>query len=98
MLALLVLHAYHLGYELTEGDSYRDPRLHGKMGVKKGYGDKNSFHKKRLAKDYNLFKDGVFLTETSDHEPLGVYWESIGGTWGGRFSKPDGNHYSYGES
>jgi hypothetical protein len=28
---------------------------------------------------------------------LGEYWELIGGTWGGRFKNPDGNHYSYGE-
>ncbi len=98
MLALLVLHAYHQGYELTEGDSYRDPRLHGALGVKKGYGHKDSFHKKRLAKDFNLFRDGQWLQKTSDHEPLGIYWESIGGTWGGRFPNPDGNHYSFGEA
>ncbi|HAO1973206.1 TPA: M15 family peptidase, partial [Escherichia coli] len=24
----------------------------------------------------------------------GEYWESIGGTWGGRFSRADGNHFS----
>ena len=28
---------------------------------------------------------------TEDHEPLGEWWESIGGVWGGRFN--DGNHY-----
>ncbi|HBJ0947911.1 TPA: M15 family metallopeptidase, partial [Escherichia coli] len=25
----------------------------------------------------------------------GEYWESLGGSWGGRFkSRPDGNHFS----
>jgi hypothetical protein len=42
---------------------------------------KGSLHYIRLAQDLNLFKDGKFLS-----------WESIGGSWGGRFN--DGNHYS----
>lgn len=94
MLADLINFAYANGYELTVGDAYRDPRLHGEMGVKKGYGHASSNHKQRLAMDFNLFKDGKFLQSTEDHRPLGEYWESIGGSWGGRFSNPDGNHYS----
>lgn len=92
MLADLINFAYANGYELTVGDAYRDPRLHGEMGVKKGYGHASSNHKQRLAMDFNLFKDGKFLQSTEDHRPLGEYWESIGGSWGGRFN--DGNHYS----
>ncbi|MGL4249546.1 MAG: M15 family metallopeptidase [Aeromonas sp.] len=92
MLAELITFAYANGYELTVGDAYRDPRLHGDMGVKKGYGHAFSNHKQRLAIDFNLFKDGKFLTSTEDHRPLGEFWESIGGSWGGRFN--DGNHYS----
>jgi hypothetical protein len=87
MVALLIQYAYELGYELTFGDCYRDPRC--------DYGSEVSFHKKRLAIDLNLFKNGRYLTSTKSHEPLGLFWESIGGTWGGRFD--DGNHYSYGE-
>ncbi|MGL5646688.1 MAG: M15 family metallopeptidase [Clostridium sp.] len=92
MIAELITFAYANGYELTVGDAYRDPRLHGDMGVKKGYGHASSNHKQRLAIDFNLFKDGKFLTSTEDHRPLGEFWESIGGSWGGRFN--DGNHYS----
>ena len=92
MVAKLIEWAYSNGYELTFGDAYRDPRLHGEMGVKKGYGATNSCHKLRLAVDLNLFKGGAYLSSTEDHLPLGEYWESIGGTWGGRFQ--DGNHYS----
>jgi hypothetical protein len=84
MVALLILHAEQLGYELTFGDTW------AKDGHKAG-----SFHYKRLAIDLNLFRDGVYLTDTESHTPLGRYWESIGGTWGGRFR--DGNHYSLGE-
>ena len=80
MVALLILHAEQLGYEITFGEAWRplDPRLHGF----------------RLAIDLNLFKDGQYLMSTESHLPLGEYWESIGGTWGGRFE--DGNHYSFG--
>jgi len=66
MAAELILKAYELGYEVTLGDAFRDPRLHGDLGVKKGYGAANSFHKKRLAIDLNLFKDGKFLSSTDD--------------------------------
>jgi hypothetical protein len=95
--AYLIIHAYALGYEVTLGDAYRDPRLHGATGTKKGYGAANSFHKQRLAIDLNLFKDGKFLDSTEAHRPLGEWWESQGGTWGGHFRTPDGNHYSWGE-
>ena len=85
--AALILKAYALGYELTTGDAWaQEADGHHKDG---------SFHYKRLARDYNLFKDGKYLTETEDHAELGEFWQSMGGTWGGNFD--DGNHYSYGE-
>lgn len=92
MIGLLIEYAYQEGYELTFGDAYRDPLLHGDVGVKKSYSSANSLHKSRLAVDFNLFKNGQYLTTTEAHKPLGEYWESLGGTWGGRFN--DGNHYS----
>ena len=97
-IASLIVWAYREGYEITLGDAYRDPRLHGEIGYKEGYGHKDSYHKKRLAIDLNLFKDGKYLTDTEAHRPIGEQWKSMGGTWGGDFSNPDGNHYSLGES
>lgn len=94
MVAELIQFAYDMGYEVTFGDAYRDPRVHGAVGVKNSYSSANSVHKERLAVDLNLFKNGKYLTRTEDHQLLGEFWESIGGTWGGRFSSPDGNHYS----
>jgi len=86
MVARLILFAYESGYELTFGDAW----------ASRGHKD-GSFHYRRLAIDLNLFKDGAYLRETIDHLPLGEFWEGIGGTWGGRFKWPDGNHYSCGE-
>ena len=92
MIPRLIDKAHELGFEVSLGDAYRDPRMFGEMGVKMGYGAANSCHKMRLAIDLNLHKDGVYLICDKDHEPLGTWWESQGGVWGGRFG--DGNHYS----
>jgi hypothetical protein len=94
LLPRLIDFAHEQGYEMTQGDAYRDPRVHGALGVKMGYGHPNSNHKNRLAKDINLFKGGVFLEKTEDHKPLGEFWEKLHPLcrWGGRFN--DGNHYS----
>ena len=91
----LINQAHLMGYEVTLGDAYRDPRLHGQIGEKKAYGYRNSCHKLRLAIDLNLFKDGVWLKTTDNHRPLGEWWESLHPLcrWGGRFN--DGNHYSF---
>ena len=77
MIAELILWAYDQGYEITFGDAYRDPRLHGSLGEKKGYGHPKSNHKQRLAIDLNLFKDGIYLTSTEDHKPMGEKWASM---------------------
>jgi hypothetical protein len=94
LLPRLIDFAYEQGYEVTLGDAYRDPRVHGPIGVKLGYGHKDSNHKNRLAVDLNLFKGGTFLQTTADHAPLGEFWEKLHPLcrWGGRFN--DGNHYS----
>lgn len=81
MVALLILFAYELGYELTIGDVW------AREGHMKG-----SLHYDKLAIDLNLFKEGRYLSSTEAHRPLGEFWESIGGSWGGHFD--DGNHYS----
>ena len=87
--ALLILYAEALGYEIKFQPEHENHK-------------KGSLHYLSLAKDYDLFKDGKYLTDSIDHLPLGLFWESLGNTWGGRFneSEPgkgdgeDGNHYS----
>lgn len=46
MVADLIIKAYSLGYEITLGDAYRDPRLHGQQGVK-GAGSNPSSEKEK---------------------------------------------------
>jgi len=79
---LLMMYAYTLGYEITFQPEHTNHI-------------KGSLHFDGRAKDINLFKGGKYLVRTEDHLPLGLFWEFLGGTWGGRWD--DGNHYSWGE-
>ena len=87
-IALLILYAPELGFEI------RFDREHCNH-------IKYSLHYKGLAKDFNLFKGGEYITDGMDHKPLGDFWESMNGCkWGGNFKTTtgtpfiDGNHYS----
>ncbi len=92
----LIDFAYSNGYTLTFGDAYRDPRIFGKFGAKKSYSAAYSLHKKRLAIDLNLFKNGVYLKSTYEYKLLGDYWKSLNkdNVWGGDFKNNDGNHFT----
>jgi len=81
MVGKLILFAYENGFELTFGDAW----------AKTGH-MKNSLHYIKLAVDFSLFFNGGYLRITESYTILGEYWESIGGSWGGRFG--DGNHFS----
>lgn len=91
LVAQLIIFAYSRGYGVRMAWAYRSPEANALIG-----GHPNSNHTRKLAIDLDLFRDGEYLTESSDHEPLGVFWESLHPEcrWGGRFSNPDGNHYS----
>lgn len=96
LIGQLIAYAYSAGYELTFGDAYRDPRL-AQLNMQQGIGVAHSLHSERLAVDFNLFKDGVWLQNTEDHRLLGEFWVGLNPDcrWGGNFTtKKDGNHYS----
>lgn len=60
-----------------------------------------SLHRSSLAQDLPMvWPDGRYGS-WEDYRPLGEYWESLGGSWGGRFdlngdgiAKDDANHFS----
>jgi len=87
MVALLIQFAYEQGYEISLGDAWAHEEDQRHI--------KDSFHYRRLAVDLNLFRNGRYLSSTDAHRPLGEFWESIGGSWGGRWNV--GYHYSFGE-
>lgn len=91
----LILHAYHLGYEITLGEAWRTPEQ-AKWNAAQGIGTANSLHTERLAIDLNLFKDGRLIADDEGHKKLGAWWKGLGSDyrWGGDFTKRDYNHYS----
>lgn len=62
----------------------------------KANGIVGSLHEVGLALDFNLFRNGVWITDTesTDWQLIGSYWELLHPLcrWGGRFK--DGNHFS----
>lgn len=91
MAARLIVRAGELGYQVAMGEAWRSPE-EAKRLAGAGKGIAKSLHCDKLALDLNLFRGGVYIDKTEDHRQLGEWWESIGGSWGGRFG--DGNHYS----
>jgi hypothetical protein len=94
--AKLIEWAYANGYELTAGECYRTPEQ-AALNAQHGTGIANSLHILRLAIDLNLFKDGVYLTDSAAYKPLGDYWKSLTPEccWGGDWTtRVDGNHFS----
>jgi hypothetical protein len=91
----LIQTANALGYEVTLGESYRSPEEAARLAAL-GKGIKASLHTQRLAIDLNLFMNGVYLTDSASYQPLGEWWERRHdlARWGGRFTRPDGNHFS----
>lgn len=100
--AKLILFIYSRGYTCSGGELLRTPEM-AAIYAKRGTGIKNSQHIKKLAIDLNLFKDGVYLTDTSHHRQFGEYWMTLNpeNRWGGDWDmdhlteegEDDGNHY-----
>ena len=75
----LINKAIGMGYGVRLGDCFRDPRVHGEMGVKMGYGHPKSAHKIKIAIDLNLVLGSELITDAKGHGPLHDYWDSVGG-------------------
>jgi hypothetical protein len=82
-LAALITWAFENGLEVAVGPD----------GLKHMAG---SLHYSGLAVDLNAYRDGVYLTASSDYKPLGDKWKSMNSLarWGGDFPG-DGNHFSF---
>lgn len=91
--ALLIDFIFEQGYTCTLGEAFRTQEQ-ADWYAEKGIGSKNSLHCKRLAIDLNIFKDGVYLSESDKYEFAGNYWYTLheDNRWGG--AGGDGNHFS----
>jgi len=95
LLPRLIDQAHVLGFEVTLGEAYRSTEEAARL-ASRGKGIRRSLHTVRLAIDLCLFKNGVYLTRSEAYKPLGEWWElqHADAAWGGRFTRPDGNHFS----
>lgn len=87
----LICHAWSMGIKLTFGEAYRT-REQQLLYVQSGKSQTmNSNHLRRLAVDFNFFKDGNLTYKWDDIKPLGDYWESLhpSNRWGGDWNKND---------
>lgn len=84
------------GQTLTLGEVRRPPVL-AKWYARIGVGVANSRHIDSLAADLKLYVDGVYRSDTPSYFQLGAQWEKLDkrARWGGRFPKPDGNHFEF---
>jgi len=95
----LINHATSLGFVLTAGELYRtaeQQEIYMKTGRSQTM---NSLHLKRLAIDFNIFKNGQLCYNKTVLAPLGAYWESLNplNSWGGNGKKlVDTPHFSRG--
>lgn len=117
MVGRLIAYAGEQGYLLRFGDAWRstDPlacpacgRTTTYQALLKHNGRSKvaySKHNDRKAVDFIIEKIAGAMQD-ADYRVLGAYWESLGGTWGGRFGVPtadfarklgwDANHFEYG--
>lgn len=81
------------GWKFTYGETFRSPAK-AEENAAAHIGIKNSLHCLKLAVDLNIFIANKMCETFEDFLPIGEYWESIGGSWGGRFHNQDCDHFS----
>lgn len=89
--AKLIVFAYSKGIELTFGEAYRTNEqqlIYVQTGKSKTM---NSNHLRRLAVDFNFFKNGNLTYDWDDVKIIGDYWETLHplNRWGGDWNKND---------
>lgn len=102
----LLLQAQKYGYEYVLGEVERSDAT-AELYARQGKGIRKSNHRLRLALDLYLYRDGIYLTNSTDYAILGSWWKSQHPLfrWGGDFKQinpktgnledaPDGNHFS----
>lgn len=88
-MAKLILKTMELGYAVKIQELNRTVETQAAY-VEKGVSKTmDSRHLDRLAADLVLFKEGMLVLDPEAFRPLGEFWESLGGRWGGRFGLED---------
>lgn len=95
LVASLIKFTYASGYTLSWGEAYRT-REQAAWDAAHHTGIAASVHCDRLAVDFQLFKDGAYLTAPEAYKFMGEYWKSLDPScrWGGDFTTRDSDHFS----
>ena len=96
----LIQYATEQGFTLTAGELYRTPDQQEIYVKTNRSSTMNSLHLKRLAVDFNIFRNGKLVGDKATIAPLGAYWESLHplNSWGGNGKKlVDTPHFSRGD-
>lgn len=88
----VIEYARSLGYQITEGEAERTAEQ-AAVYAKQGKGILDSKHCQRLAIDLNFYREGKLISDRVILEPVGIYAETIGLHWGGRFRKLDDSRH-----
>jgi len=95
----LIQYAYENNIDFIITTFYRTAEEQNKLykeGKSKCDGYKvKSRHQLWRAVDVAVLRDGNIIWEGDEYTRLGEYWESLGGTWGGRWKEPSGDLYHF---
>jgi hypothetical protein len=95
-LAELIQYAYRNNMEFTLGEAYRTEDQQAIYVRQRLSRTMDSYHRKRLAVDLNLFIGNEYQKSAAPYRPLGDFWKSLNtlNHWGGDFAGlGDGNHF-----
>lgn len=97
-IARLIVWANDRGYEMTLAEGYVGD-TDAADGDYDGPHKRDGLHYQRLALDLNLFVRGQYIrnSDSPAWQEIGHQWLKIDSLarWGGTFSKPDANHFSF---
>jgi hypothetical protein len=96
LIAKLIVFVFaQTGYELTWGEAYRTQEQ-AQWDATNHIGIVNSVHCERLAVDFMLFHEGIYLTDSAEYKFMGDYWKTLDPLcrWGGDFTTVDADHFS----
>ena len=93
---LIVWANEELGVELIGKELLRS-KEQAEINAAKGVGIKNSVHRKGLALDMYVFKNGKLLWSGEDYKLIADKWKTMDpdARWGGNFRRRDVYHYSF---
>lgn len=96
MAQLIVWAKEEMGIDVFGEELWRTPEM-AEIYAERGTGIKNSVHRKKLALDIKILRDGKLIWDGDEYRILGEKWESMDedARWGGRMRRRDIYHYSF---